>query len=135
MTTWITTHGIGAIKDSKSTFEITVENGSGVVRPTTATDLRGWVHFTIPGPPVDKPVLKIAQIDFSSQSASVETMQLYLANRRVFDEGQLQKTSSFDLDISSSKAIYQDKGIALSLELVFNNVGGALRFQSVGIQV
>ncbi|KAM0812940.1 hypothetical protein AB5N19_12931 [Seiridium cardinale] len=135
MTTWITTHGIGAIKNSKSTLEITVENGSGVVRPTTATDLRGWVHFTIPGPPVDKPYLKIARIDFSSRSASVETVEIYLANTRVFDEGKLQKTRNFDLNISSTRAIYQDKGIAMSLEIEFENVGSSLHFQSVGIQV
>ncbi|KAI8963669.1 hypothetical protein F5Y11DRAFT_140971 [Daldinia sp. FL1419] len=135
MTTWISTHGIGAIKDSTSTFAITADKGSALVRPTNATELSGWIHFTIPSPPVNNPTLKVVAVDFSSQSATVDSVAIYLANLIKFKEEGLQKGQSFTLPINSTQATYQGKGISVSIYVQFDNVSSNLRFQSVGIQV
>ncbi|XXH00826.1 hypothetical protein Hte_007177 [Hypoxylon texense] len=135
MTTWISTHGIGAIKDSSSSFAITADKGSALVRPTNPNQLTGWIHFTIPSPPVNNPNLKEVAVDFSSQSASVDTVAVYLANSVKFKEEGLQKDQSFILQITSTSAVYERKGIAVSIFVQFDNVGSNLRLQSVGIQV
>ncbi|KAI1657623.1 hypothetical protein F4813DRAFT_70263 [Daldinia decipiens] len=135
MTTWISTHGIGAIKDSTSSFSITADKGSALVKPTSPNELSGWIHFTIPSPPVNNPNLKVVAVDFSSQSATVDSVAIYLANSVKFKEEELQKGQSFTLTISSTQAIYQGKGISVSVFVQFDSVASNLRFQSVGIQV
>ncbi|KAI1642121.1 uncharacterized protein F4817DRAFT_310721 [Daldinia loculata] len=135
MTTWISTHGIGAIKDSTSTFSITADKGSALVKPTSPNELSGWIHFTIPSPPVNNPNLKVVAVDFSSQSATVDAVAIYLANLVKFKEEGLQKGQSFSLTISSAQAVYQGKGISVSILVEFDSVASNLRIQSVGIQV
>jgi hypothetical protein len=135
MTTWLSTHGIGAIKDTTSTFTISADKGSAVVRPSDATKLSGWIHFTIPSPPANNPNLLAVAVDFSSQSATVETVSLYLANLVKFTMTGLQKGQSFTLPISGSQALYQGKGVSLSILVEFENIGSSLRFQSVGVQI
>ncbi|KAI0106665.1 hypothetical protein F4814DRAFT_66010 [Daldinia grandis] len=135
MTTWISTHGIGAIKDSTSTFSITADKGSALVKPTDANELSGWIHFTIPSPPVNSPNLKVVAVDFSSQSANVDSVFIHLANLVKFKEEGLQKGQSFTLTINSAQAVYQGKGISVSVYIQFDSVASNLRFQSVGIQV
>ena len=133
MTTWLSTHGIGAIKDSQSSFSITADKGSALIKPTNPSQLSGYIHFTIPSPPVNNPNLKAVAVDFSSQSASVDTVLVYLANNEEFKKENLQRGQSFQLDISD--VAYGGKGIALMILVNFNSVDSTLNFQSVGIQV
>ncbi|KAI2777519.1 hypothetical protein F4815DRAFT_290148 [Daldinia loculata] len=135
MTTWISTHGIGAIKDSTSTFSITADKGSALIKPTSPNELSGWIHFTIPSPPVNNPNLKVVAVDFSSHSANVDAVAIYLANLVKFKEEGLQKGQSFSLTINSAQAVYQGKGISVSILVEFDSVASNLRIQSVGIQV
>lgn len=136
MTTVLSTHGMGAIKDSNSTFTITADRGSALVKPTDANHLEGWIHFTIPSPPATDPNLKSVTIDFSSQSATVETVAVYLANMQKFKEENLQKGQSFTLDIASVRRVtYAGKGIAVSIFVEFSSSASNLRFQSVAIEV
>ncbi|TGO73576.1 hypothetical protein BELL_0349g00020 [Botrytis elliptica] len=74
MTTWFSTHGIGAIKDSSSTFVMNMMGSSVIVKPTTPDPLTGWVHFATPSPSVDNPDLKNLSIKFYSHSAAAEIM-------------------------------------------------------------
>ncbi|CAH0027205.1 unnamed protein product [Clonostachys rhizophaga] len=132
--TWFTTHGIGAIKDTNNSFSITSDGGSAKISPTSASELKGWVHYTIPNPDPDNSSLKAIQVDFSSQSASVDGVKLHFANSLKFSVSDLQETSSFELDIASSSAVYSDKGIAVSLYLSFDSINGWVKLQSVGVQ-
>ncbi|CAH0002478.1 unnamed protein product [Clonostachys byssicola] len=134
---WFTTHGIGAIKDTDNSFSITSDGGSAKISPTSDTsdsDLKGWVHYTIPNPNPDNSSLKAIQVDFSSQSASVDGVKLHFANSLKFSVSDLQQTSSFNLDIASSSAVYSNKGIAVSLYLSFDDKHSWLKLQSVGVQ-
>lgn len=135
MATWLSTHGIGAIKDSDSTFSITAESGSAVVKPTRGDNLTGWLHFIIPSPPVNNPNLKNLAIDFATQGASVDSVAVYLANNEIFKKNKLQKGQSFELKIISSEATYEGKGIAVSVFLKFVSVNSTLDFQSVAVEV
>ncbi|KAK7748031.1 hypothetical protein SLS53_001283 [Cytospora paraplurivora] len=138
MTTWLSTHGIGAIKDSSSTFRITADGGSGLVKPTKSedsNDTSGWIHFTIPSPPASYPNLRAVAVNFSSQSATVERVKVHLGNLQVFEQNELQATSSFEFEIASSSAVYRNKGIAVSVYVEFENVASKLKFQSIGIRV
>ncbi|RYP40662.1 hypothetical protein DL767_001520 [Monosporascus sp. MG133] len=135
MATWLSTHGIGAIKDTNSTFVITADAGSASVNPSSASQLTGWIHFTIPSPPNTNPNLKTLAVDFSTQQATVDQVQVYLANDQVFSKTNLQKGQSFQLSIASTSAVYNGKGVAVSVYLKFNNVNSTLNFQSVAIEV
>ncbi|KAI1465548.1 uncharacterized protein F4812DRAFT_128337 [Daldinia caldariorum] len=136
MATWLSTHGIGAIKDSNSSFAIVADKGSALVKPTDPNALSGWIHFTIPSPPVNNPNLKVVAIDFSSQSANVEAVAVYLANIQKYKEEGLQRGQSFTLSLPSNpQVLYQGKGISVSILVQFDNISSNLRLQSVGIQV
>ncbi|ROV89113.1 hypothetical protein VMCG_09861 [Cytospora schulzeri] len=136
MATWLSTHGIGAIKDSHSTFSIAADAGSAIVHPTDANDTKGWIHFTIPSPPASSPNLRAVAVNFSSHSATVERVQVYLANSLVFDESNLQMTTHYTSDIASAAStVYKGKGIAVSVYVEFDNLNSKLKFQSVGVQV
>lgn len=135
MATWLSTHGLGAIKDSSSTFTITADTGSALVKPTSANELSGWIHFTIPSPPATNPNLQTIAIDFQSQSATVETVAVYFANMQKYKGDNLQRGQSFTLTLASGSAIYDGKGIAVSIYVKFDNVASTLRFQSVAVQV
>ncbi|ROW12959.1 hypothetical protein VPNG_04662 [Cytospora leucostoma] len=137
-TTWLSTHGIGAIKDSSSTFEISADGGSGLIKPAksdTSSDTAGWIHFTVPSPPASHPNLKAVAVDFSSQSATVDRLRVHLGKSQVLEQHNLQATSSFKFDIASSSAVYTTKGIAVSVYVDFENVASKLRFQSVAVEV
>lgn len=58
MATWLSTHGIVAITDTKSSFIITAESGSALVKPGDPEQLTGWVYYTHPQPTHHKPKLK-----------------------------------------------------------------------------
>ncbi|KAI3319122.1 hypothetical protein HD806DRAFT_510048 [Xylariaceae sp. AK1471] len=135
MTTWLSTHGIGAIKDSDSTFSIVAESGSAVVKPTQANQLTGWLHFVIPSPPVTNPNLKTLAIDFSTQGATVEGVAVYLANNEIYTKNKLQRGQSFTLKILSAESTYDGKGVAVSVFIKFTGVTSTLNFQSVAIEV
>ncbi|KAI1391485.1 uncharacterized protein F4822DRAFT_187079 [Hypoxylon trugodes] len=137
MTTWISTHGIGAIKDSASSFNIVIEKGYALVKPTTANQLSGWVHYTIPSPPVDYPNLKKASVDFTAQAATVEKVEVYFANSRKFQEAGLSHSSTFTLDVQANQGpvVYGGKGISVSIFVQFGGMGSTIKLQSVAIQV
>ncbi|KAI0437069.1 hypothetical protein F4803DRAFT_571352 [Xylaria telfairii] len=135
MATWISTHGIGAITDSNSTFAITAEGGSAIVTPKNSTQLAGWVHFAMPNPPATSTTLQLLAVDFSTQSATVEDVAIYLGNRQALSLTNLQKTTSFTESIAPQGATYTGKGIAVSIRIQFDGMGSKLRFQSVSIQV
>ncbi|TGO07787.1 hypothetical protein BTUL_0247g00160 [Botrytis tulipae] len=122
MATWLSKHGIGAIKDSSSTFAINMSGGS--------TILTGWLHFAIPSSPVEYPNLKDLSIKFFPHSVAAESVLVFLANHKVVEEGSLQQTASFNLDIASTKATCKGDGIAISIKLVFSSVASTLTFQS-----
>ncbi|KAF5230026.1 hypothetical protein FAUST_10049 [Fusarium austroamericanum] len=135
MPTHLSTHGIGAIKETGSTFTITADRGSAVVKPTEANELTGWIHFTIPSPATGGPNLNSVSIDFHSQTATVDTVAVYLANSLKFKEENLQRGQSFVLPIPSGQAIYNGKGIAVSVQVQFQDSNSKLHFQSVSIGI
>lgn len=134
MTTWLSTHGVGAIKDTASTFAITVDRGSAVVRPTSANQLTGWIHFVIPSPPANNLNLKKFAVHFPPRERPLRKWLFTLPTTRCTtwaDSGQF-----FELDIpSTTTTTYTDKGIAVVVFPKFTNVSLTLDFQSVAIQV
>lgn len=136
MTTWLSTHGIGAIKDSNSSFSITAENGVALIHPTSANDKSGWIHFTIPSPPADNPNLRAVTARFSTSSATVDKVRVFLGNNTAYSRDSTQETDSFTYGISStSETVYKDLGIAVSIWVDFDSVTAKLKIQSVGVQV
>ncbi|KAK3984672.1 hypothetical protein QBC44DRAFT_336571 [Cladorrhinum sp. PSN332] len=135
MTNAISEHGFGAIKDSGSTFTIVADKGSALIRPSNTNQLTGWIYFTLPSPAPGYTGLKNVTIDFSSQSAYVDAVNIWLANRKVFSAENLQKTSSWTEDIAAGQAVYQGKGIAVAVYVEFDSLASALRFQSVSIGI
>lgn len=103
---WISTHGIGVIKDSANSFTVTIDGGDAYVRSTSATDLTSIIYFTIPSPPENSPNLSAVRVDFSSQSAFVNSVAICFTNDEKFSQERLQKTSSFQLSISPASAVY-----------------------------
>ncbi|KAI4859658.1 hypothetical protein F4820DRAFT_453673 [Hypoxylon rubiginosum] len=110
MATWLSTHGIVAITDTKSSFIITAESGSALVKPGDPEQLTGW-------------------------TAHVQEVAIYLANMQKFKQENLQRGQSFEEPIVGQQVVYNGKGIAVSIRLVFENMGSSLRFQSIAIKV
>ncbi|KAF2969125.1 hypothetical protein GQX73_g4409 [Xylaria multiplex] len=135
MATWISTHGIGAITDTDSSFTITAASGSALVKPGNSGQLSGWIHYTIPDPPATNPSLITLAVDFASQSAFVQDVAIYLANVEKFKRTNLQRGQSFEESIVDQKVVYNGKGIMVSIKVEFENMGSSLRFQSIGIKV
>lgn len=138
MTTWIATHGIGAIKDSASSFSIAAEAGCGTVKPTNKDERSGWIHFTIQSPPPGYPFLKGVEVDFSSQSATVEKVEVYMGNDLVFGRDLLQETGSFHraFDAQASSIRYTSKiAVSVYVEFEVDDEHAKIRFQSVGLQI
>ncbi|KAL7789846.1 hypothetical protein V8C37DRAFT_403849 [Trichoderma ceciliae] len=132
---WITTHGVGVIKDSENSFTVTIDGGDAYVRPTKATELTGIVHFTIPSPPKNNPNLAAVRVDFASQNAFVNTVAVFFANDEKFSHERLQKTSSFQIAIAAGSATYTEFGISVSVGIKFSNLDSSIIFQSVGVQI
>ncbi|KAK4158754.1 hypothetical protein QBC43DRAFT_248868 [Cladorrhinum sp. PSN259] len=135
MTNAISEHGFGAIKDSSTTFTIQADKGSALIRPTNNTQLTGWIYYTLPSPAPGYTGLKNITIDFSSQSATVDAVQIWLANRKVWDAENLQKTSTFSEDIATGQATYSGKGIGVGIYVEFDSLASTLRFQNVSIGI
>lgn len=131
---WLATHGIGVIKDTDAHLIIKATAGSARVQPVDSESTKGVVHFTIPSPAGSSPSLKVFQLDFSSQSATVETITIYMANSSKFVATDLQKPDSFTLPLDNEPP-YNGKGISVAVGLQFDNKDSHLDFQSVGIQL
>ncbi|KAK6949553.1 hypothetical protein Daesc_009636 [Daldinia eschscholtzii] len=131
---WLSTHGLGAIKDSTSTFSITAEQGTALLRPSHPDQLSGWVHFTIPSPPPKRPNLKKVSVDFSAQTAYVDAVDVYLANLVNSKSSGLKQDKSFALDFPT-EVVYKGKGILVSVFIQFKDVSSRLMIESVGIEV
>ncbi|KAK4183778.1 hypothetical protein QBC35DRAFT_507317 [Podospora australis] len=137
MTTYLATHGFGAIKDSNSTFTITTvtKTGSAVIKPTDPNELSGWIHYTIQSPSADQPNLKTAIVDFSSQSATIETVEIHMAQKNAFVADNLQATQAITLPITgyAGAVTFNGKGLALSVYIVFSSLSSSISLQSVSI--
>ncbi|KAI1391486.1 uncharacterized protein F4822DRAFT_396867 [Hypoxylon trugodes] len=133
MPPWISAPGISAIKDSKSTFEIIIDRGSALIRPTFDDGLAGWIHFAIPSPASNTRNLNVLAIDFSGSAATVDKVAIYLANDPQFKKENLQKRESFKLDMPDSIS-YEGTGISVSTYLQFEGIYSQISFHSVGIQ-
>jgi len=130
----LATHGIAAIKDSESTFKIVASSGTGLITPTSATELKGTILFSIPPPNPNNPTLSSYSVNFSSQTATVNSVKIYLGNAVAYTENNLFHTSSFTGTIGTTPApLYQGQGIAIALEVTFENLGSSLRFTSVSV--
>lgn len=125
---------MGATKDSDSSFVVKAVGGSAVVQPTKAAEKQGWVFFTIPSPPDDYPNLKTVEVAFSSQTATVDAVSVYIANIQKWSQSNLQQTSTFDTDVSSVSASFDKKGIAVAVQLTFENLNSKINFQSVAVE-
>lgn len=131
---WLATHGIGVIKDTDAHLKIKAIAGSARIQPVDSESTKGVVHFTIPSPAGSNSNLKDIQLDFSSHSATVETINIYLANSSIFSKIDLQKLDSFNLTLDNGIP-YNGKGISVAVGLQFDNKDSHLDFQSVGIQL
>lgn len=105
------------------------------IRPTNPNILTGWIHYTIPSPPPNNLDFKKVRVDFSTQSATVDAVEVYLSNAQKFKQDGLQQGQSFELPIAAGQATYGGKGITVSIKVKFEAVGSHLEFQSVAIQV
>ncbi|KAI5864036.1 hypothetical protein GGS23DRAFT_562664 [Durotheca rogersii] len=130
---WITTHGIGAIKDSEQSLTISMEDGSASARspggpkPTTA-----WFHFPIPSPPSDFLNLKAVKVDFNSTGANLGTVVVYAGSKTIFQRGGLSG-QHVQLPFDET-AVYDGLGICVSVLVTFLSSESSIKFQSVGIQ-
>lgn len=133
MATWISTHGVGVIKDARSSFKISIEEGGATVQPTSPNALEGAVHFVLPSPPRNNPNITDAMVEFSPQSARIDELAIFFANEEKFRKSRLQKTSTFQISVASAQAVYDGKGIAMTLYIKFDQVSSAITFQSVAV--
>ncbi|KAK4458236.1 hypothetical protein QBC42DRAFT_210787 [Cladorrhinum samala] len=132
---YIAAHGLAAIVDSSSGFSIKADKGSAYIRPHSANQLMGWIYYALPSPPPGNDTLKKLAIDFSSTAAYVSAVHVYLGNNEVYKADNMQQASSFTEDISSSQAVFKDKGILVAIHVVFDSVAASFHFQSVSIGI
>ncbi|EMT67788.1 hypothetical protein FOC4_g10005897 [Fusarium odoratissimum] len=129
MTTVISASGNSAVTSS---FIITYTRGSTTMKPRSATELSGWIHFPMPGGTSGE-CLDNLMVDFTSQSATIKTVMVYLGSANVFEEGNLGKTETFTVSMSSRKILHSGGGISVSIEVEFETVEAWLSISSVGI--
>ena len=133
MITQATTHGISAIKDTRSRFTIVPERGSAVIRPTTADELSGWIHFYVDTSSAGNTDLNSVEINFNSQSATVETVTIYERNKEIFNEDNLGKADAFTLPIAPGHAILSGGPTGVSIKVQFDNLASKIYVRSVGV--
>jgi hypothetical protein len=129
---WLTTHGIGAIRNSASTFSIQAVDGSARIGPTDGKEKEGWVHYTIPSPDDNHTILSKIKLDISADRASINEVKLWLGNDLAFDKGTLQKRNSW-IEPVSPTATYSDAGISVALYLKFPTYDSSIDIQSIGV--
>ncbi|KAI1475445.1 hypothetical protein F4774DRAFT_396927 [Daldinia eschscholtzii] len=131
---WVSTHGLGAIQDSTSTFSITAEDGTALVRPSHPDQLSGRLYFTIPSPSPKHTNLKAVAVDFTAQTATIDAVDVYLADLVNSKNSGLNKDKSFALDFPT-EVVYKGKGILVSILIQFKDVSSRLMIESVGIEI
>lgn len=136
MSTCVSAHG-AAISTQCASFTVTIDKGWSVVRPTKADELKGSVFFPLHNLPQNASYLTAVDVYFSSQTARVDAVVVLSGSDKIFKKKGLRKTGDFTVDIhANSVKVGQDgKGLALLVEVVFENVRGRLDFQSAGLKV
>jgi hypothetical protein len=137
MSTWLSTHGAGAISGSDSAFVITANSAGALIRPSNPNKINGTVLFPLPCLPRDVSRLATVTVDFSSQTAYVSDIAVMSGSDTVFQKKDLQKTGEFNLRIygESFNAEELQKGLTLAVGVTFESVVGNIRFRSVGLEV
>lgn len=93
-------HGSGAIKGWDSTFTIDVTAfGFALIQPASPDNLSGWIYYAIPSPTPNTPNLQNVVVDFTSQSAVVDQVQVSFGDRFVQSVSDLGKRQSFETEI------------------------------------
>ncbi|KAK4168224.1 hypothetical protein QBC43DRAFT_284864 [Cladorrhinum sp. PSN259] len=126
----ISVHGLGAIKDSRTsdTFTVQGDKGSALIRPTNVNRLTEWIYYALPSPPPGYTGLKNLTIDCSSQNA--------LGNHHAWSTGNyFQQISTFTQNIPSGQAAYAGKGILVAIYIEFEVIAASLTIQSVSIGI
>lgn len=134
MTNSLSTDGAKATEDDKTLFSIKVHGSSATVTPTHATQLYGWINFTIPNPDKDAN-MKSVSVDFSSVQACVSTVAVYIADSQVFKSEYLSNSSSFTLPTPSEPAVDTRNGISVSIRVEFYVIAANIKVQSVSIGI
>ncbi|KAK4183779.1 hypothetical protein QBC35DRAFT_507321 [Podospora australis] len=142
MSTWLSTHGVGAIRAQDTTAFVLYTNERGsILKPTNANELKATVYFTLPSPPSRTTEMTSVAIDFSSQTARVDALRILSGIEELWEKKLLGKTDEFRLPIPNkdraniSSTVAEGKGLALAVTVDFESVHGEIEFRSVGLQV
>ncbi|KAG8534017.1 uncharacterized protein KY384_000859 [Bacidia gigantensis] len=131
---WTSTHGIGAILGSGSKFNIAVKPGFALITPSDASQLSGEIHFQIPRPPKGYNSVYAIKLEFSSQSASVDSFAVYIGNKNKQSESNLQWTTTEQSRFANVLALGEESGIEVVIGISFDAIGSLLKFQSVDVK-
>ncbi|KAF8426743.1 hypothetical protein EV426DRAFT_592649 [Tirmania nivea] len=113
-------------------FKIVRRKGFSTVRPTDSNILTGLILFTLPSPPISSQNLKTITIEFSSQGARVDTLDLFFAQKRVYKDDSLQHANTFTHPVDSPVR-HNGKGIALEVGVIFDGINSGIDIQSVSL--
>jgi len=113
-------------------FKIARRKGFATIRPTDGNILTGLIIFTLPSPPISTQNLKTITIEFSSQGARVDTLDLFFAQKRVYKDDALQHSSTFTHPVDTAVR-HNGKGIALEVGVIFDSLSSGIDIQSVSL--
>ncbi|KAK3989092.1 hypothetical protein QBC44DRAFT_95429 [Cladorrhinum sp. PSN332] len=129
--------GVGATKDSNCSFDIEISKGVGIITPTIANELSGWVHFTLPTPSgssSSRAALRRVDLDFDAVEAYIDEVEVFVGSSKVhhIERGDRQ-TRSFGQSIPGVPA-YTGGGISVSVLVGFDDLDGSITFNCVSVE-
>jgi len=132
MTFLASAHSYSAQTYEEAKFKIARRGGFATVKPTDSNILTGVITFSLPSPPTTYQSLKTITVEFSSQGARVDTLDLFFAQKRMYSDSTLQQGNTFLHEVSA-KVIHNGKGIALEVGVIFDSIFSGIDIQSVSL--
>ncbi|KAK6344568.1 hypothetical protein TWF718_006528, partial [Orbilia javanica] len=83
------THGVGVLAEEPTQFTVQPRSGYAIVSPTSAGNLSGNFHFTVPRPQPGYNNIVEVKVEFTSQSSTVDDFSVYFGNKEKIKENNI----------------------------------------------
>lgn len=135
----LSTHGIGAILTSDTSFNKTYNHGiANYTVSQSANSTKGWIYFTIPSPPPGYTTLEGASVNFTQDNGVTVTMiQAYQGASPLLNYpitgSQTEPVKPNTTYNFTSPTEYNGNGIVVAIYVEFTISPATLSIVSVGV--
>ncbi|KAF3912248.1 hypothetical protein AA313_de0201311 [Arthrobotrys entomopaga] len=132
---YTSTQGAGVIAEEPTKFIVQPRAGFTIISPQSSANLSGKFHLTIPRPPSSFNSITGIEVEFTSQTSTVNAYDIYMGKKEVATDSNLGWTTSQSETLATAISYKSyNAGIDVILTIDFESQASLIHLWSVNLQ-